>query len=113
VYTVTGCPWNGSPWFNTASGQTWNGWGPTGTGWTWYTQLQTVTTTWISNGVPVTTTGVATIANAVSGGFTSVTTYGVGPTGVNNAAPARATGDVGVKMMGAVLGGAAVVVGML
>ncbi len=111
VYTVTGCPWSGSPWFGGASGTNWNGWGPTGTGWTWYTQMSTITTTFTSNGFVVTSTGVATVGEAVSNGFTSLVTYGVGAT--SNPAAARPTGDVGVKAMGAMLGGVVAVAAML
>ncbi|KAI1077841.1 hypothetical protein F5B20DRAFT_592583 [Whalleya microplaca] len=83
VVTVTGCAFDGSPWFvgprcgwNDAGG--FNGWIGWGEGWSWGpTSTQTVTfTTTDSAGAGFTGTGLATVAMAVSGTLTTSTTLG-------------------------------------
>ncbi|KAK1768796.1 hypothetical protein QBC33DRAFT_606220 [Phialemonium atrogriseum] len=129
-YTVTGCEWDGSPW---AGGP--GGWGPGGRGggggpwgqwgneWSWATRTTTVTVVVTSDGSVATTVGPATVAVAASGDVRSTTTLGIvgaeqsAPTasdgdGNKNAGP-RVAGDVGVKAVGAVLGGVVAVVAML
>ncbi|KAI0425015.1 hypothetical protein F5Y09DRAFT_117869 [Xylaria sp. FL1042] len=84
VVTVTGCAFDGSPWF-VGPNCGWNGLGGFngfvgwGSGWSWGpTQTETVTvTTTDANGKTTTETGVGTVAIAVSGTLTTSSIIGV------------------------------------
>ncbi|KAH9905278.1 hypothetical protein F4778DRAFT_700078 [Xylariomycetidae sp. FL2044] len=130
--TITGCAFQGSPWFvgpdcgwNEEGG--FNGWVGWGAGWSWGpTQTQTVTvTTTDSAGQQTTETGLATVALAVSGSLTTSTTLGAlatstsgsGDGNENGAASARlgggAEGSAVTLLMGFALGAVVLVAGML
>ncbi|KAI0010453.1 hypothetical protein F4779DRAFT_307205 [Xylariaceae sp. FL0662B] len=130
VATVTGCAFDGSPWFvgphcgwNSAGG--FNGWVGWGSGWSWGpTTTETVTyTTTDTAGVTTTGTGLATVAMAISGSLTTSTTVGALATGAGGAkdenAAARAgfgghaEGDIVPGLLGIGLGAVVVVAGML
>ncbi|KAI8966450.1 hypothetical protein F5Y11DRAFT_155952 [Daldinia sp. FL1419] len=129
VATVTGCDFDGSPWF-VGPGCGWNGlggfngWVGWGSGWSWGpTTTETVTfTTTDTAGETTTGTGLAAVALAVSGTLTTSTTLGT-PTATDNAesgaAPRMggglpgAEGSVVTGMMGVALGAILVVAGML
>ncbi|KAI2637905.1 hypothetical protein GGS26DRAFT_432474 [Hypomontagnella submonticulosa] len=125
VATVTGCAFDGSPWF-VGPGCGWNGWGGFdgwvgwGAGWSWGpTTTETVTfTTTDDAGATSTATGVAAVALAVSGSITTSTTLGT-PTATASAENAAAPGGVGgegsvvTMMMGVALGAILVVAGLL
>ncbi|KAI0597189.1 hypothetical protein F4775DRAFT_593514 [Biscogniauxia sp. FL1348] len=128
VATVTGCAFDGSPWFvgpdcgwNGLGG--FNGWVGWGSGWSWGpTQTETVTVTTTDDGGDQTTaTGIATVALAVSGTYTTSTILGAVETGASSAGnPApRLAGPGGVEgsavtvLMGVALGGVVAVAGML
>ncbi|KAK4124980.1 hypothetical protein N657DRAFT_343510 [Parathielavia appendiculata] len=125
VYTVTGCEWNGNVWAGGPFGYGQGGvggspWGPWGKGWTWSTATQTVTrvVTITSDGGATalsTSVGLATVAQAVSGHSTTRSIIGEA-TGGGGSGGAAATGGVqqgdagrnealGLKVMGALLGG--------
>ncbi|KAI0886165.1 uncharacterized protein GGS22DRAFT_187400 [Annulohypoxylon maeteangense] len=128
VATVTGCSFDGSPWF-VGPGCGWNGlggfdgWVGWGSGWSWGpTTTETVTfTTTDSVGVTTTGTGLAAVALAVSGTLTTSTTLGspTATSGSENAATALGRGGVGAEgsvvtgMMGVALGVVLLVAGML
>ncbi|KAI1391976.1 uncharacterized protein F4822DRAFT_111323 [Hypoxylon trugodes] len=129
VATVTGCSFDGSPWY-VGPGCGWNGlggfdgWVGWGSGWSWGpTTTQTVTfTTTDSAGATSTGTGLAAVAMAVSGSLTTSTTLGTPSataSGTENAAvrgPGGVTGAEGsvvTGMMGIALGAILVVAGML
>ncbi|KAI2619560.1 hypothetical protein GGR54DRAFT_118145 [Hypoxylon sp. NC1633] len=127
VATVTGCAFDGSPWF-VGPGCGWNGlggfdgWVGWGSGWSWGpTSTQTVTfTTTDSAGAATTTTGLAAVALAVSGTLTTSTTLGAATAtdGAESGAPplgfgAAAEGSVVTGMLGLALGAVLVVAGML
>ncbi|WYZ39167.1 hypothetical protein EsH8_III_001081 [Colletotrichum jinshuiense] len=108
--TVTGCPVDG--WW--APGGAWGG---MGSGWAYKTETVTVTRT--LNGVV--TTGPATIAQAVSGSSTLLTTFtgafaaqetSTSGSGSQNAA-AGVDANRGVKVAGAALGAVVAVVGLM
>ncbi|KAG6367388.1 hypothetical protein INS49_001577 [Diaporthe citri] len=121
--TVTGCPWDGSPWIGPGGdgdNAGWGGWGAWGHGWTWSTHSTTVTETVTgSNGNVVVSTGLAQVAEAVSGDVTSTTTLtGSDATATATASSSSSTSsgstsnavagakvDRGVIAAGAVLGG--------
>ncbi|KAI1483271.1 hypothetical protein F4774DRAFT_157248 [Daldinia eschscholtzii] len=128
VATVTGCAFDGSPWF-VGPGCGWNGlggfngWVGWGSGWSWGpTTTETVTfTTTDTAGATTTGTGLAAVALAVSGTLTTSTTLGT-PTATDAAAsvagaPARmgpgAEGSIVTGMMGVALGAILIVAGML
>ncbi|KAI1379131.1 hypothetical protein F4677DRAFT_359051 [Hypoxylon crocopeplum] len=128
VATVTGCAFDGSPWF-VGPGCGWNGlggfdgWVGWGAGWSWGpTTTETVTfTTTDSAGATTTGTGLAAVALAVSGTLTTSTTLGT-PTETDGAESAAAPGGAGsagaegsvvTGMMGIALGAIVVVAGML
>ncbi|KAI1760729.1 hypothetical protein GGR53DRAFT_63960 [Hypoxylon sp. FL1150] len=135
VATVTGCAFDGSPWF-VGPGCGWNGlggfngWVGWGSGWSWGpTSTVTVTyTTTDADGSTTTGTGLAAVALAVSGTLTTSTTLGA-PSATNSAesgaAPAGgsvaaamvgargAEGSIVTGMMGIALGAVVVVAGML
>ncbi|KAI1778898.1 hypothetical protein F4818DRAFT_232457 [Hypoxylon cercidicola] len=135
VATVTGCAFDGSPWF-VGPGCGWNGfggfngWVGWGDGWSWGpTSTQTVTyTTTDSAGATTTATGLAAVALAVSGTLTTSTTLGA-PSATESAesgaAPAGggmaaamvgargAEGSIVTGMMGIALGAIVVIAGML
>ncbi|KAI1141192.1 hypothetical protein F5Y05DRAFT_301915 [Hypoxylon sp. FL0543] len=127
VATVTGCAFDGSPWF-VGPGCGWNGqggfdgWVGWGSGWSWGpTTTETVTyTTTDTAGGTTTATGVAAVALAVSGTLTTSTTLGT-PTatsGAENAAAGigggrGAEGSVVTGMMGVAFGVVLVAAGML
>lgn len=113
--TVTGCPFEGSPWFvgpncgwNGLGG--FNGWVGWGKGWSWGpTQTQTVTvTTTDSEGHSTTQTGLGTVAVAMSGTLTTSSIIGAvqaretGSSGQHNAAAALRYGG-GVAAEGAIV----------
>lgn len=136
VVTVTGCAFEGSPWF-VGPGCGWNavggfngfvGWG---SGWSWgptSTQTVTVTTT-DTSGVQTTQTAVATVALAVSGTLTSTSVIGAlaqpqqtGSTGDDDAehnaaprlaGPGGAEGSVVTIFIGVGLGTVLAIAGML
>ncbi|KAI0869135.1 hypothetical protein GGS24DRAFT_174486 [Hypoxylon argillaceum] len=136
VVTVTGCAFDGSPWF-VGPNCGWNGLGGFngfvgwGSGWSWGpTQTQTVTvTTTDANGQQTTETGLGTVAIAVSGTLTTSSLVGVlaeatgsssssGGDGSSkhNAAPRVAPGAEGsvvTVFMGVGLGAVLAVAGML
>ncbi|KAI0172862.1 hypothetical protein GGR52DRAFT_591373 [Hypoxylon sp. FL1284] len=135
VATVTGCAFDGSPWF-VGPGCGWNGlggfdgWVGWGSGWSWGpTSTRTVTyTTTDTAGSSTTATGVAEVALAVSGTLTTSTTLGTpSPTDGSDSAAAPAAvpvigtfggrrgaeGSVVTGMMGVALGGVVVVAAML
>ncbi|KAI1502039.1 hypothetical protein F5X99DRAFT_427680 [Biscogniauxia marginata] len=130
VATVTGCAFDGSPWF-VGPGCGWNGqggfdgWVGWGSGWSWGpTQTETVTvTTTDEAGSQTTQTGVATVALAVSGGLTTSTTLGAVAAETSdasgNAAPRLMAGPGGAEgsavtvLMGVALGAVVAVAGML
>ncbi|KAK1596808.1 uncharacterized protein LY79DRAFT_600718 [Colletotrichum navitas] len=108
--TITGCPVDG--WWG--PGGAWGGMGP---GWAYKTDTVTVTRT--VNGVPV--TGPATVAQAVSGSSTLLTTFtgalaaqetGSSGSGSKNAA-AGGDSNRAVKVAGAALGAVVAVVGLM
>lgn len=115
VYTVTGCPFAGSPWAGGPDG--WNGglggspWGNWGAGWKWSTATKTITqvlTITEAGSTRVTTSvGLATVAQAVNGEITQVSIIAQAQE-TNAAAPNK-----GVKAMGVVLGGVVAVAGGL
>ncbi|KAI1798723.1 hypothetical protein F4811DRAFT_165235 [Daldinia bambusicola] len=128
VATVTGCAFDGSPWF-VGPGCGWNGlggfngWVGWGSGWSWGpTTTETVTfTTTDSAGSTTTGTGLAAVALAVSGSLTTSTTLGT-PTATDESASGAAPGRMGTPgpegsivtgMMGVALGAILVVAGML
>lgn len=128
VATVTGCAFDGSPWF-VGPGCGWNGlggfdgWIGWGSGWSWGpTTTETVTyTTTDTAGATTTGTGLAAVAMAVSGTLTTSTTLGT-PTstsGSENGAAALGRGGMGAEgsivmgMMGVALGAVVLVAGML
>ncbi|KAI0839619.1 hypothetical protein F5Y06DRAFT_26175 [Hypoxylon sp. FL0890] len=127
VATVTGCAFDGSPWF-VGPGCGWNGlggfngWVGWGSGWSWGpTTTETVTyTTTDTAGSTTTGTGLAAVALAVSGTLTTSTTLGT-PTATSSAENAAAgigggrgaEGSVVTGMMGVALGAVLVVAGML
>ncbi|KAI1733863.1 hypothetical protein F4680DRAFT_378294 [Xylaria scruposa] len=132
VVTVTGCAFDGSPWF-VGPNCGWNGLGGFngfvgwGSGWSWGpTQTETVTvTTTDANGQQTTETGVGTVAVAISGTLTTSSLIGVlaEATGSSssgstpNAAPRLAgpgaEGSVVTVFMGLGLGAVLAVAGML
>ncbi|KAK1836981.1 hypothetical protein QBC39DRAFT_325796 [Podospora conica] len=115
VYTVTGCPFAGSPWAGGPDG--WNGglggspWGNWGAGWKWSTATKTITqvlTITEAGSTRVTTSiGLATVAQAVNGEITQVSVIAQ-PQETNGAASNKA-----VQAAGVVLGGVVAVVGLL
>lgn len=120
VYTITGCPFAGSPWYGGPGGlgggkpEGWNGWGPWGHGWTFTaTRTTTYTVTKTDNsGALITTTAVAVVAEAVSSGATSTVTL-TGETALQTA-NAAAPDELGkVKAMGAALGVVVAVAGLM
>ncbi|KAI6089082.1 hypothetical protein F4821DRAFT_65392 [Hypoxylon rubiginosum] len=132
VATVTGCAFDGSPWF-VGPGCGWNGlggfdgWVGWGSGWSWGpTSTVTVTyTTTDTAGSTTTGTGLAAVALAVSGTLTTSTTLGA-PSATESAesgaAPAAAAmmvggrgaeGSIVTGMMGLALGAIVVIAGML
>ncbi|KAI0805173.1 hypothetical protein GGR55DRAFT_301194 [Xylaria sp. FL0064] len=131
VVTVTGCAFEGSPWF-VGPNCGWNGLGGFngfvgwGSGWSWGpTQTETVTvTTTDSNGQTTTETGVGTVAIAVSGTLTTSSVVGVlaeatGGSSGNNANAAHrmtgpgAEGSIVTVFLGLGLGTVLAVAGML
>lgn len=118
---MTGCPWDGSPWIGPGGDggdAGWGGWGDWGHGWTWSTRSTTVTETrTASDGNVVVSTGLAQVAEAVSGDVTSTTTLtGSAATATASSASSTASGstsdavagakvDRAVVAAGAVLGG--------
>lgn len=132
VATVTGCAFDGSPWF-VGPGCGWNGlggfdgWVGWGDGWSWGpTSTQTVTyTTTDSAGATTTATGLAAVALAVSGTLTTSTTLGApsatesAESGAAGGAAAAMVGARGAEgsivtgMMGVALGAIVVIAGML
>ncbi|KAI0975682.1 hypothetical protein F4678DRAFT_418050 [Xylaria arbuscula] len=130
VVTVTGCSFDGSPWF-VGPNCGWNGLGGFngfvgwGSGWSWGpTQTQTVTvTTTDSQGQTTTETGVGTVAVAVSGTLTTSSIVGVlaaetGNSGgsTHNAAPRMgpgAEGSIVTVFLGLGLGTVIAIAGML
>ncbi|KAI2622073.1 hypothetical protein GGS21DRAFT_535001 [Xylaria nigripes] len=133
VVTVTGCPFEGSPWF-VGPNCGWNGLGGFngfvgwGSGWSWGpTQTQTVTvTTTDADGKQTTETGLGTIAVAISGSLTTSSLIGVlaeatastsSATSVPNAAARIAgpgpEGSIVTVCLGLGLGTVLVVAGML
>ncbi|KAI1433542.1 hypothetical protein GGR50DRAFT_494189 [Xylaria sp. CBS 124048] len=133
VVTVTGCPFEGSPWF-VGPNCGWNGLGGFngfvgwGSGWSWGpTQTQTVTvTTTDANGQQTTETGLGTVAVAVSGSLTTSSLVGVlaavtsssTPTAAANAAPRMAgpggpEGSIVTIFLGVGLGAVLVFASML
>ncbi|KAK4236297.1 hypothetical protein C8A03DRAFT_17026 [Achaetomium macrosporum] len=130
VYTVTGCEWDGSPWAGGPGGCGFGGaagspWGPWGSGWKWNTITQTITqvvTVTSEGGVTAlsTSVGLAAVAQAVSGDVTStsvigaVETTGAGGGGSSGGGAAAGRSEMlGVKVMGAVLGGVVAVAALL
>ncbi|KAI1417393.1 hypothetical protein F5Y13DRAFT_84465 [Hypoxylon sp. FL1857] len=127
VATVTGCAFDGSPWF-VGPGCGWNGlggfngWVGWGSGWSWGpTTTETVTyTTTDTAGSTTTGTGLAAVALAVSGTLTTSTTLGT-PTATSSAENAAAgigggrgaEGSIVTGMMGVALGVVLAVAGML
>ncbi|KAF4917701.1 hypothetical protein CGCVW01_v009617 [Colletotrichum viniferum] len=105
--TMTGCPVDG--WW--AQGGAWGGMGP---GWAYKTHTDTVTRTFSQGGRVITTVGPQTVAQAVSGSSTLMTTFtgafAAQETGSTNAA---AGVDRSVKVAGVCLGAAVAVVGLL
>lgn len=74
--TVTGCPWDGSPWVG-PGGNGWGGWGDWGAGWAWSTRAGSVVVTETvtrTDGSVAVSTGLERVAEAVSGSVTSTTT---------------------------------------
>ncbi|GAP93020.1 hypothetical protein SAMD00023353_3100110 [Rosellinia necatrix] len=130
VVTVTGCAFDGSPWF-VGPNCGWNGLGGFngfvgwGSGWSWGpTQTQTVTVTKTDdNGQQTTQTGVGTVVVAVSGTLTTSSLVGAlaqetGSSSEPNAAPrlagpGGAEGSVVTVFMGLGLGAVVAVAGML
>ncbi|KAI1343404.1 hypothetical protein F5Y15DRAFT_427805 [Xylariaceae sp. FL0016] len=131
VVTVTGCAFEGSPWFvgpncgwNGQGG--FNGWVGWGSGWSWgptSTVTATITTT-DSAGATTTETGLATVAAAVSGSMTTSTTIAASSTptstdtvDANAAAPKLrgpgAEGSIVTVLMGVALGAVVAVAGLL
>ncbi|OLN85720.1 hypothetical protein CCHL11_07814 [Colletotrichum chlorophyti] len=113
--TVTGCPVDG--WWG--PGGAWGGMGP---GWAYKTDTLTVTRTWTSNGNVFVTTGPATVAQAVSGSSTLLTTFtgalaaqetGSGSGSGSQNAAAGGDANRGVKVAGAALGAVVAVVGLM
>ncbi|TDZ21103.1 hypothetical protein C8034_v009174 [Colletotrichum sidae] len=111
--TVTGCPVDG--WWG--PGGAWGGMGP---GWAYKTDTLTVTRTVTSNGNVIVTTGPATVAQAVSGSSTLLTTFTgafaaqeTGTTSGSGAQNAAAGVNANVKIAGACLGAAVAVVGLM
>ncbi|KAK3363501.1 hypothetical protein B0T25DRAFT_596767 [Lasiosphaeria hispida] len=127
VYTVTGCEWDGSPWaggpggWSSAGGQGGSPWGNWGHGWKWSTATATITQTitYTTGGVTAfsTVVGPATYALAVSGDTTQTSIINAGaanPTNSAGSAAAPNNGDgLGVKVVGALLGGVVAVAGLL
>ncbi|KAK3310286.1 uncharacterized protein B0T15DRAFT_546814 [Chaetomium strumarium] len=134
VYTVTGCEWNGNPWAGGpggwgAGGVAGSPWGPWGSGWKWSTLTQTITqVVTVTNpaGVTVSTSvGLAAVAQAVSGDLTSTSVIGAvdatstgaggGSSGAagGGGAGTGSSGTLGIKVMGAVLGGVVVIAALL
>ncbi|KAI5921792.1 hypothetical protein F4810DRAFT_323744 [Camillea tinctor] len=128
VVTVTGCDFEGSPWF-VGPGCGWNaqggfnGWVGWGAGWSagpTTTETVTVTTT-DSAGSQTTQTGVATVAVAVSGGSTTSSIVGAVETGASSAGnaaprlagPGRTEGSVVTVLLGIALSAVVAVAGML
>ncbi|KAI1487656.1 hypothetical protein F5X96DRAFT_648907 [Biscogniauxia mediterranea] len=128
VATITGCAFDGSPWFvgpecgwNGRGG--FNGWVGWGEGWSWGpTQTETVTvTTTNSDGAQTTQTGIGTVALAVSGDYTTSTILGAVETGASSAGnpaprlagPGGAEGSAVTVLMGVALGAVVAVAGML
>ncbi|KAI0476491.1 hypothetical protein GGR56DRAFT_693990 [Xylariaceae sp. FL0804] len=129
VVTVTGCAFDGSPWFvgpecgwNGEGG--FNGWVGWGAGWSWG-PTSTVTaayTTTNSAGAFVTETGAVTVAQAVSGTLTTESTLrvaeatnagsGSNSAGVSVRAPG-AEGSIVTVLMGVAFGAVIIVAGML
>lgn len=125
--TVTGCAFDGSPWF-VGPGCGWNGlggfdgWVGWGSGWSWgptSTQAVTYTTT-DAAGATTTGTGLAAVAMAVSGTLTTSTTLGT-PSATDSAASGArpgvqgpgAEGSIVTGLMGLALGAVVVIAGML
>lgn len=121
VVTVTGCPWDGSPWIGPGGDGDdagWGGWGDWGHGWTWSTRSTTVTErVTATDGSVIVSTGLAQVAEAVSGDVTSTTTLtGSAASATTTSASSTGSGstsaagagtkvDRGVIAAGAVLGG--------
>ncbi|KAI3341000.1 hypothetical protein F4824DRAFT_486873 [Ustulina deusta] len=130
VVTVTGCAFDGSPWF-VGPNCGWNGLGGFngfvgwGSGWSWGpTQTQTVTvTTTGSDGVQTTETGVGTVVVAVSGTLTTSSIVGAlaQETGGSSSKPNAAhrmtgpgpEGSIVTVFLGLGLGAVLAVAGML
>lgn len=131
VVTVTGCSFDGSPWF-VGPNCGWNGLGGFngfvgwGSGWSWGpTQTQTVTvTTTDDGGAQTTETAVATVAVAVSGTLTTSSIVGAlaqetgGSDSKPNAAPrlagpGGAEGSIVTVFLGVGLGAVLALAGML
>ncbi|XXH02343.1 serine/threonine-protein kinase dbf2 [Hypoxylon texense] len=119
VATVTGCAFDGSPWF-VGPGCGWNGlggfngWVGWGAGWSWGpTSTETVTyTTTDSAGATTTGTGLAAVALAVSGTLTTSTTLGA-PSATESSESGAAGGAAAAAMIGARGAEGSVVTGMM
>ncbi|TGJ78172.1 hypothetical protein E0Z10_g10595 [Xylaria hypoxylon] len=130
VVTVTGCAFDGSPWF-VGPNCGWNGLGGFngfvgwGSGWSWGpTQTQTITvTTTDSSGQQTTETGVGTVAVAVSGTLTTSSIVGVlaqetssstsEPNAANRMSGPGPEGSIVTVFLGLGLGAVVAVAGML
>lgn len=120
VLTVTGCAFEGSPWFvgpqcgwNDQGG--FNGWVGWGDGWKWgSTSTQTVTTTGTgSSGSLTTGTGVATVAQAISGSVTTTATLDAAEAAVATGGQEQGSAGAAGPRPAAAAGEGSIVTGML